>query len=70
MYSLRVSMIGYRTESIPKVKVTVDDTASVIVHLEETPIEIDPVVVTASRWQQEADNTSAMVEVLFASKTL
>jgi iron complex outermembrane receptor protein len=69
-YSLRVSMIGYRTEHIPNVKVTVGDTAVVIVRLEETPIEIEPVVVTASKWQQEAADTPATVEVLTAKEIL
>jgi iron complex outermembrane receptor protein len=70
VYSLRISMIGYSTKIIPRVKVSVDERALVIVGLEETPIEIDPVVITASRWQKEADNTAATVEVLTARDIL
>lgn len=70
VYTLRVSMIGYRIKYIANVEVVVGDTAKVSVQLEETPIEIDPVVVTASKWQQEAANTPATVEVLTAKEIL
>lgn len=70
VYSLRVSMMGYGTKHIPNVKVTVGDTVIVVVRLEETPIEIDPVVVTASKWRQEAENTTATVEVLTAQEIM
>ncbi|MFQ5864257.1 MAG: TonB-dependent receptor domain-containing protein [bacterium] len=70
VYSLRISMIGYNTKHYPNVRVALDDTAIVVARLEEAPIEIEPVVVTASRWQQEADNTPATVEVLTAKEIL
>ncbi|MFQ5823468.1 MAG: TonB-dependent receptor domain-containing protein [bacterium] len=69
-YTFRVSMIGYRTKYVPNVKVSVGDTAFVMVRLVETPIEIDPIVVTASKWQQEAENSPATVEVLTAKEIL
>ncbi|MFQ5709471.1 MAG: TonB-dependent receptor domain-containing protein [bacterium] len=69
-YSLKVSMIGYANQTEPGVKVSVGDTALVFFRLEEAAIEIDPVVVTASKWQQEAENTSATVEVLTAKEIL
>ena len=68
-YSLRISMIGYRTKNVANVQVTEKDTV-VIVRLEETPIEIDPVVITASKWEQEAANTPATVEVLTSKEIL
>ncbi|RMD92362.1 MAG: TonB-dependent receptor [Calditrichaeota bacterium] len=70
IYSLRISMIGYSSRIIPKVKVTEGDTTVVVVRLKETPIEIDPVVVTASKWQEEAENTPASVEVLTAKQIM
>jgi iron complex outermembrane receptor protein len=69
VYSLRVTMIGYRTKTIPNIRVSAKDTV-VVVRLEETPIEIDPVVVTASKWQEEAEKTPATVEVLTAKEIL
>ncbi len=70
VYALRVSMIGYQTERVNPVRVLPNDTAFVLVRLEEAPIEIDPVVVTASKWQQEAASTPASVEVMTAKDIL
>lgn len=68
-YSLRISMIGYRTKSVSNIKVTEKDTV-VIIRLQETPIEIDPVVVTASKWEKEAASASAAVEVMTSKEIL
>ena len=70
VYTLRVSMIGYETRRLPDIQVLPDDTTFVIVRLKETPIEIDPVVVTASKWQAEAASTPAAVEVMTAKEIL
>ena len=70
VYSLRISMIGYQRKRVANVKVSVGDTALVLVALKEAPIEIDPVVVTASKWQQEAASTSATIEVLTAKQIM
>ncbi len=59
-YDLKVSMIGYRAKTIWNIKVSLGDTTFVFVGLQETPIEIDPVIVTASKWLQEAAKTSAI----------
>jgi len=63
---LRISMLGYATQTARGIEVNPGDTAFVFIKLSEAPIEIDPVVVTASKWRQEADNTPATIEVLTA----
>lgn len=68
-YTLRVSMIGYAKKNIRNVRVT-DETQPLTVELEEAPIEIDPVVISVSKWQQDAENTPATVEVLTAKDIL
>ncbi|NIR51649.1 TonB-dependent receptor [candidate division KSB1 bacterium] len=70
VYTVKISMIGYQKRRVNNVNVSRDDTAFVIVRLEETPIEIDPVVVTASKWQEEAANTPATVEVMTSKEIL
>ncbi|MCH7675496.1 TonB-dependent receptor [candidate division KSB1 bacterium] len=65
-FSLRISMIGFRTARVA-VNVTSDERAVVKVRLKEAPVEIDPVVVTASKWQQEAASTPSTIEVLTAN---
>ncbi len=70
IFAVKVSMIGYRTKRFTNVKVAVGDTTFVFAKIRETPIEIDPVVVTASKWRQEAANTPATVEVLTAREIM
>ncbi len=68
-YIVKVSMIGYWAMR-KTVLVTAGDTAYVDTTLIETPIEIDPVVVTAGKWQQDAADTPAAVEVMTAREIL
>ncbi len=63
-YNVQISMLGYTTWSVRNLQVSQGDTAFINAALKESPIEIDPVVITASKWQQEAANTPATVEVL------
>lgn len=69
-HNLIFSMIGYSKKKVRDLQIGQDDTAVVRVELEEAPIEIDPVVVTASKWEQEAANTPAAVEVMTAREIL
>ncbi|MFQ5652938.1 MAG: TonB-dependent receptor domain-containing protein, partial [bacterium] len=69
-YTLKVSMLGYKKKIFPEVRVVAGDTAFVFARLEETFIEIDPVVITASKWQKEAASTPATVEVLTAREIM
>lgn len=69
-YDVRISMIGYGRQTVKDVAVIVHETPSFTVELEEAAVEIDPVIVTVSKWQQEANNTSASVEVLTAKEIM
>ncbi len=68
-YSVRVSMIGYAKQTLDSVRVS-DETPALHVALVEAPIEIDPVVISVSKWAQDADRTVASVEVLTAKDIL
>ncbi len=65
IYTVRISMIGYGKKNIVDLNVN-DETPALTIELEEAPIEIDPVVISVSKWEQDANNTSATVEVLTA----
>ena len=66
VYAISISMLGYDTFTQDKLRVTSGDTTLVLAELHERPIEIDPVVITASTWRKEADNSPATIEVLTA----
>lgn len=66
IYSLQISMIGYQTFHVKAVRHFEKETSIGTVELKESFIEIDPVVVTASKWQQEVADTPAAVEVMTA----
>ncbi len=68
-YTLRVSMIGYAKKNVEAVRVG-EEEPTLEVALEEAPVEIDPVIVSVSKWEQDAANTSASVEVLTAKDIL
>ncbi len=70
VYNLRISMIGYRTFRVTRVQVVEGDNAVVAVKLTESPVEIDPVVVTASKWAQEAASTPSSIEVITTKEIL
>jgi len=62
-YRLRVSVVGYRTETAT-VAVVSGGTVTVDVRLEIAPIALPDVVVTAGRQQQRADEAAAAVAIL------
>ena len=66
-FRIWISMIGYE---IRTVDVSPEQPDIGIIALDEVALEIDPVVVTASKWQEQAANTPATVEVLTASDIL
>jgi len=66
VYSLQVSMIGYHSQVVENLSHFSDSTTAGNILLQESFIEIDPVVVTASKWQQEATRAPVAVEVLTA----
>jgi len=63
IYDIRISMIGYRKVTVERVNIS-HDTAPLDIKLMEAPIDIDPVVVSVSKWAQEANNTASAVEVM------
>lgn len=70
-YRLRVTMIGYAKVTLENVQVTSGTTELPnTVELVEAPVEIDPVVVSVSKWKQDAEDTPATVEVLTAKDIL
>ncbi len=69
VYTLRISMIGYAKQNIENFRFNAD-TKPLNVELEEAPVEIDPVVISVSKWEQDVENTPATVEVLTAKDIL
>ncbi|KAA3616352.1 MAG: TonB-dependent receptor [Calditrichaeota bacterium] len=57
-YTLRVSMIGYRTANITEIRVFTDRSVKVTAELEETVIEGEEVTVVAEREAVEFDRTN------------
>ena len=62
-YSLRVSMIGYRSVLVDSVAVA-EETPALVVELVETAIGLNPVIVTADRRLQRIEESSSSVTVL------
>jgi hypothetical protein len=60
VYTVVVSMIGYRQEQIENVSVTTDLTTTVNVTLQEAAVEVGPIVVTAERPIVTKDMTSSI----------
>ncbi|HPG40447.1 MAG TPA: TonB-dependent receptor [bacterium] len=64
VFTLRASMIGYRTITIADVKVQPDRESVANFLLEETVLEYDPIVVLAGKMQQRLDQTSVSMSVV------
>ena len=64
IYSLRASMIGYRTETLEDLFVHPERQTEIDFELEQTPIEIDPIVVLGGRTQQRLDQTAVSISVV------
>ena len=67
-YALRVSMIGHRTVRVPEVKVLAGQTTTVEVDLPEAIVDLNPVVVTASKGERPLDQSASSVSVLRAEE--
>jgi len=65
-YSVRASMIGYRTVMIKNVKVRNDRTVTIEFKLKEAAIEVDPIVVLGGRTQQSLDQAAVSISVVSA----
>lgn len=62
-YTLRVSMIGYHLQMVERIRVD-DAPAQVSVNLKPTPIEMDPMVVSAGKTKQSLDQASVSLSVV------
>jgi len=66
IYSLRASMIGHRTAKKTNVHVQGGKVITLVFQLEETTIDFDPLIVTASKMKKELDSTPNSVSVVSA----
>jgi outer membrane receptor for ferrienterochelin and colicins len=66
-YTLAVALIGYRPERLANVRVVEDDTAEVAIQLAPLIVELNPTVVSASRYQEKALDAPASVAVVTAA---
>lgn len=66
VYSVMASMIGYKIETASNVQVQPDATATLNFRLQETSIQTDPVIVTASRKSSSLAETPNSVSVISA----
>ncbi|MFQ5824115.1 MAG: TonB-dependent receptor domain-containing protein [bacterium] len=64
IYTLRITMIGYRPQIVNRVKVLAEISTAVNVAMVETPISINPVVVTAERRSQALEDSPNSISVL------
>lgn len=68
-YTLLASVIGYKTEK-RQVLVEPGSTVSVVISLQQSPIDFNPVVVTASKRSQTLETTSSSVSILTGEEML
>ena len=66
VYTLRASMIGYKNRTHKDVRVQINREATVDFQLEETLIEMDPVVVIAGKTKQRLDQANVSISVVTA----
>ncbi|HDL19121.1 MAG TPA: hypothetical protein ENH29_08705 [Bacteroidetes bacterium] len=64
VFTLRASMLGYRPVSITNVVVRADRYTSVTFKLKQSPIEFDPIVVSAGKTKQRLDQAPVSLSVV------
>ena len=65
-YSIRVSMIGYRSFTKKDIIVENDRETKIQINLEETAIEFDPIVISAGKVKQRLDQAPVSLSVVTA----
>ena len=65
-YDLRISMIGYRSQTKKNVYVAMGKEVVLNIKLKETPIEFDPIVVSAGKTKQRLDQAPVSLSVVSA----
>lgn len=68
VYSVSVSMLGYERKIIRDVRVAEGTVTSLSVELSPTPIQTEPVIVTASKYEQNLQEVPISVSVLEAKE--
>ena len=63
-YTVRVSMMGYRSRTIDKVSLMEGRETPLDVKLRPTPIEMDPVIISAGKTQQSLDQAPVSLSVV------
>ncbi|UCE06036.1 MAG: TonB-dependent receptor, partial [bacterium] len=67
-YSIRVSMIGYRNFIQNNVLIKKNQEIQLVFELQETPIQFDPIVVTAGKTKQRLDQVPVSLSVITAEE--
>ncbi|MDZ7264450.1 MAG: TonB-dependent receptor, partial [candidate division KSB1 bacterium] len=65
-YSIRVSMIGYRHQTLEKIVVEDNRMTFIAIELIESPIEFEPIVVSAGKIEQRLDQAPVSMSVITA----
>lgn len=63
-YSLKISILGYRTLQMEKIALLPGRETKIEIKLKSTPIEMDPVVVSAGKTKQSLDQASVSLSVI------
>ena len=66
-YDIRISMIGYRSVTRKNIQVMVGKKTELIVYLKETPIQFDPIIISAGKVQQRLDQAPVSLSVVTSS---
>ncbi len=66
VFTLRISMIGYRSVTKENVAVHEKETVNLTIEMKQTPIEFDPIVISAGKTKQRLDQASVSLSVVSA----
>ncbi len=64
IYDIRISMISYKTVTKKRIQIQVSGTEELLVGLEETAIEFDPIVVLGGKTKQRLDQANVSISVI------
>jgi outer membrane receptor for ferrienterochelin and colicins len=67
-YAIQVSMIGYRNQVQKDVFVGNNQSAEITFELQETPIQFDPIVITAGKTKQRLDQVPVSLSIVSAEE--
>ncbi|MBN2030495.1 TonB-dependent receptor [bacterium] len=63
-YSLQISMLGYQTKTIPNIVFRSGETTDLNISLTDTPIPMDPIVVTAGKHPQSLSVSTQAIDMV------